>query len=66
MAYEYITDSNGRKFRRYNFIETTDLPVYDYRDANIDMLIKTQVCKLQFVFRQYLSFQNNYFVQEHL
>lgn len=39
----YFTDHDGRHYKRYDFIETTDIPRLDFRVAEADMLIASQV-----------------------
>lgn len=38
----YFTDHDGRHYKRYDFIETTDIPRLDFRVAEADMLIASQ------------------------
>jgi len=39
----FVTDQNGRKFRKYDHIETKPLLRFDYKSREIDSIIQSQV-----------------------
>ena len=40
---KYVLDENGHKYRRFDFIKTKPIPIYDRRHPDVQKLIRDQV-----------------------